>query len=223
MSYSACKRILDVTVSAVGLVLLSPVLAATALWVRFALGAPVLFRQRRPGRHGRLFTIHKFRTMITAHDDRGKPLPDAHRLTRSGRLIRSLSLDELPQLWDVLRGPLSLVGPRPLLEEYLPLYSRDQARRHEVKPGITGWAQVKGRNALTWEEKFALDTWYVDHRSLRLDLKILGLTLLQVFKREGVSQEGRATMDRFRGTAGSHPAGKDIVSPGPDEHRAAGG
>jgi sugar transferase EpsL len=171
-----------------------------ALWVRVTLGRPVLFRQQRPGLDGRIITVHKFRTMTRARDGAGELLPDEARLTRTGRILRALSLDELPQLWDVLRGTLSLVGPRPLLPEYLPLYTPEQARRHEAKPGLTGWAQVKGRNALTWEEKFALDVWYVDHRSVWLDVKILWLTVVQVIKREGISQDGRATMERFRGT-----------------------
>jgi lipopolysaccharide/colanic/teichoic acid biosynthesis glycosyltransferase len=195
------KRTLDVVLSAGGLLLLAPVLAATALAVRLAIGSPVLFRQRRPGLHGRPFTLLKFRTMRDAVDAEGNPLPDDARMTRLGHFLRSTSLDELPELWNVLRGEMSLVGPRPLLMEYLPLYTPEQARRHEVRPGITGWAQVNGRNAISWEEKFRLDVWYVDHRSLRLDLKILLLTLKQVFRREGISQEGRATMERFRGTS----------------------
>jgi lipopolysaccharide/colanic/teichoic acid biosynthesis glycosyltransferase len=160
----------------------------------------VFFRQVRPGLHGRPFTMVKFRTMRDAVDGEGRPLPDELRITPLGRFLRGTSLDELPELWNVLRGEMSLVGPRPLLMEYLPLYTPEQARRHEVRPGITGWAQVNGRNAIGWEEKFRLDSWYVDHRSLWLDLKILLLTVKKVFVREGISQEGQATMERFRGT-----------------------
>ncbi|HET8655869.1 MAG TPA: sugar transferase [Longimicrobiaceae bacterium] len=194
------KRLLDVVVSATVLLLLSPVLLATALAVRLGIGSPVLFRQERPGLHGRPFTMVKFRTMRDAVDRAGHPLPDAARLTRLGRVLRSTSLDELPELWNVLRGEMSLVGPRPLLMEYLPLYTAEQARRHDVRPGVTGWAQVNGRNALSWEEKFALDVWYVDHRSFRLDLEILLLTAKKVFAREGISQQGQATAERFRGS-----------------------
>ncbi|MDP9349427.1 MAG: sugar transferase [Gemmatimonadota bacterium] len=195
------KRVVDVLGSGAGLVVLSPVLAGVALAVRLSLGTPVLFRQVRPGRGGRPFTMYKFRTMRDARDARGEPLPDAERLTAVGRFIRSTSLDELPELVNVLRGDMSLVGPRPLLLEYLPLYTAEQARRHEVRPGITGWAQVNGRNALSWEEKFELDVWYVEHRSFWLDLKILLLTVVKVFAREGVSQEGQATMEKFRGSS----------------------
>lgn len=194
------KRALDVALSATVLLVLSPVLLAIALAIRLTIGSPVLFRQVRPGLQGRPFTMVKFRTMRDAVDAAGRPLPDAERLTRLGRIVRSTSLDEVPELWNVLRGEMSLVGPRPLLMEYLPLYTAEQARRHEVRPGVTGWAQVNGRNALSWEEKFRLDTWYVDHRSLALDLKILLLTVRAVFVREGISQKGRATMDRFRGS-----------------------
>jgi lipopolysaccharide/colanic/teichoic acid biosynthesis glycosyltransferase len=194
------KRLLDVVVSATVLLVLSPVLLATALAVRVGIGSPVLFRQERPGLHGRPFTMVKFRTMRDAVDRAGHPLPDAARLTRLGRVLRSTSLDELPELWNVLRGEMSLVGPRPLLMEYLPLYTAEQARRHDVRPGVTGWAQVNGRNALSWEEKFALDVWYVDHRSFRLDLEILLLTVKKVFVREGISQQGQATAERFRGS-----------------------
>jgi lipopolysaccharide/colanic/teichoic acid biosynthesis glycosyltransferase len=194
------KRALDVAAAAAGLLLLSPVLAATALSVRLSIGSPVLFRQQRPGLHGRPFTLLKFRTMRDARDAAGDLLPDEARMSRLGRLLRSTSLDELPALWNVLRGEMSLVGPRPLLMEYLPLYTPEQARRHEVRPGITGWAQVNGRNAISWEEKFHLDVWYVDHRTLRLDLKILLLTLKKVFQRQGISQEGHATMAKFRGS-----------------------
>jgi lipopolysaccharide/colanic/teichoic acid biosynthesis glycosyltransferase len=194
------KRTLDALVASAGLVVLAPLLGLTALAVRLSIGSPVLFRQTRPGLHGRPFTLLKFRTMRDAQDSHGNPLPDEARLTHLGAFLRSTSLDELPELWNVLRGEMSLVGPRPLLMEYLPLYTPEQARRHEVRPGITGWAQVNGRNAISWEEKFRLDVWYVDHRTLRLDLKILLLTLKQVFRREGISQQGHVTMERFRGT-----------------------
>jgi lipopolysaccharide/colanic/teichoic acid biosynthesis glycosyltransferase len=192
---------LDVVGAVAGLVLLSPVLAATALAVRLRLGSPVLFRQERPGLHGRPFTMYKFRTMRDGVDAAGDPLPDEARLTPLGRFLRSTSLDELPELWSVLRGDMSLVGPRPLLMDYLPLYSAEQARRHEVRPGVTGWAQVNGRNALTWEEKFRLDVWYVDNQSFLLDLKIICLTLFKVIKSEGISQPGHATMERFMGSS----------------------
>lgn len=193
------KRLIDVVASALGLIVLAPLLAVIALAVRCSLGSPVLFRQIRPGLGGRPFTLYKFRTMRDATDPAGNPLPDAERLTRFGRFLRSTSLDELPELWNVLKGDMSLVGPRPLLMEYLPLYTPEQARRHEVKPGITGWAQVNGRNALSWDAKFALDVWYVDNWSLALDLKILALTVKKVLLREGITQAGHATMERFRG------------------------
>jgi lipopolysaccharide/colanic/teichoic acid biosynthesis glycosyltransferase len=191
------KRAFDVCVAALGLVLLSPVLAVIALLVRRTLGSPVLFRQQRPGLGGRPFTLYKFRTMREA----GPGVSEAERLTRLGRLLRSTSLDELPELWNVLRGDMSLVGPRPLLMQYLPLYTPEQARRHEVRPGITGWAQINGRNALSWEEKFALDLWYVEHRSFMLDLRILAMTLAQVLRCRDVAAPGEATMPRFRGSA----------------------
>jgi lipopolysaccharide/colanic/teichoic acid biosynthesis glycosyltransferase len=202
----ALKRVLDAAVSAAALVALSPVMAAAALAVRASMGPPVLFRQERPGRGGRPFRMLKFRTMRHAVDAAGAPLPDGERITRVGRFLRSSSLDELPELLNVLRGDMSLVGPRPLLMEYLPLYTPQQARRHEVRPGITGWAQVNGRNAIRWEEKFRLDVWYVDHRSPALDLKILWMTLWRVFARHGISQQGQATMEAFRGTPGEAPA-----------------
>jgi sugar transferase EpsL len=195
----APKRALDVAASAAALALLSPLIAATALAVRINLGAPVFFRQERPGLHGRPFRLVKFRTMRDAVGANGVPLPDEQRLTRFGRFLRASSLDELPELWNVLRGDMSLVGPRPLLTEYLPLYSPRHARRHEVRPGVTGWAQVNGRNALTWPERLELDVWYVEHRSLGLDLRILLRTVGTVFGRRGISHEGHATMQRFRG------------------------
>jgi lipopolysaccharide/colanic/teichoic acid biosynthesis glycosyltransferase len=197
----AIRRSFDILAAAAGLALLSPVLLATAIGVRVRLGSPVLFRQVRPGYLGRPFEMLKFRTMLDARDGNGRPLPDERRVTRFGRFLRGTSLDELPELWNVLKGEMSLVGPRPLRMEYLPLYTPEQARRHDVRPGVTGWAQVKGRNALTWEEKFRLDVWYVDHRSLWLDLRILMLTLVQVVRRQGVSPAGRETMDWFRGSA----------------------
>lgn len=199
--YTSWKRLIDVTLASIALVLLLPLLALIAAAVRLDLGAPIVFRQARPGLGGQLFTLYKFRTMRDARDRDGALLPDAQRLTRFGRFLRSTSLDELPELFNVLRGEMSLIGPRPLLPEYLPLYSADQRRRHDVRPGITGWAQVNGRNDLSWPERFALDTYYVDHMSWRLDARILALTLLRVLRREGISQEGHATMEPFRGNA----------------------
>jgi len=194
------KRVLDIAVSLVGLILLSPLLLVLALLVGVMIGNPVLFTQVRPGLGGRLFRIFKFRTMTNKRDERGELLPDEQRLTRLGRFLRASSLDELPELFNVLKGDMSFVGPRPLLIEYLDRYSPEQARRHEVRPGITGWAQVNGRNALSWEEKFALDVWYVDHQSFLLDLKILWKTLVSVVRREGISSEGHATMPVFMGS-----------------------
>ncbi len=193
------KRVFDILGAGIGLLALSPVLLAVALMIRRRMGRPVFFRQVRPGLHGRPFEMIKFRTMRDAADAEGNPLSDSERLTRLGRFLRSSSLDELPELWNVLRGEMSLVGPRPLLMEYLPLYSPEQARRHEVRPGITGWAQVNGRNAISWDERFALDVWYVDNRSLRLDLRIIWLTVRKVLKREGISAAGEATMPKFTG------------------------
>ena len=194
------KRLFDLALTLPGLVVLSPLLAFIALMVRAKLGSPVLFRQVRPGLGGRPFTIYKFRTMTDARGSDGKLLPDGERLTRFGRFLRSASLDELPELFNVLKGDMSLVGPRPLLMEYLDRYTPEQARRHEVKPGITGWAQVNGRNALGWEQKFAMDVWYVDHRSLRLDAKIILRTIGKVLARDGISAAGEATMPRFTGS-----------------------
>jgi lipopolysaccharide/colanic/teichoic acid biosynthesis glycosyltransferase len=194
------KRLLDLTAAVLLLLLLSPVLLWTAWQVRRRIGAPVLFRQIRPGRHVQSFELLKFRTMRDAVDSSGQVLPDADRMTDFGRWLRSTSLDELPELWNVLRGDMSLVGPRPLLMEYLPLYLPAQARRHEVRPGITGWAQINGRNAISWEEKFKLDVWYVDNQSFWLDVKILFLTIVRVFQRSGISAEGEATMPKFTGT-----------------------
>lgn len=196
----AAKRALDGLGAAAGLTVLLPVLGATALAVALRHGRPVFFSQTRPGLHGKPFRMIKFRTMTNARGADGELLPDAARLTRLGRLLRSTSLDELPELWNVLRGDMSLVGPRPLLMAYLPLYTPEQARRHALKPGITGWAQINGRNALSWEEKFALDVWYVDNQSFWLDVKILWLTVWRVLKRDGISADGEATMPRFAGS-----------------------
>ena len=193
------KRALDIIGAAAGMLLLSPVIVVLSLLIRRRLGSPVLFRQDRPGLDGRIFGMVKFRTMTNARGKDGDLLPDAERLTPFGRWLRSTSLDELPELWNVLRGDMSLVGPRPLLVQYLPLYSAEQARRHDVKPGLTGWAQINGRNALSWNEKFALDIWYVDHRSLALDLRILWWTAWRVLRRDGVSAAGEATMPVFTG------------------------
>lgn len=194
------KRLMDLCLASVALVLLALPMLVIALLVRLSLGSPVLFRQQRAGLHGKPFTLIKFRTMRDLRDERGELLPDEVRLTRFGKWLRHTSLDELPELLNVLKGEMSLVGPRPLLLEYLPRYNAQQARRHEVKPGITGWAQVSGRNALSWEEKFRLDVWYVDNRNFWLDIKILLLTLWKVLKREGISAEGSATMPVFMGT-----------------------
>jgi sugar transferase EpsL len=197
----ALKRAIDVLGASAALVVLSPLLAVVALLVRVRMGKPVLFRQERPGRGGRPFTMTKFRTMTNRRGPDGELLPDAERLTALGRWLRRTSIDELPELLDVLHGDMSLVGPRPLLVEYLALYTPEQARRHEVRPGITGWAQVNGRNAVTWEEKFALDVWYVDHRSTKLDLEILAKTVAQVFHGHGISAPGHTTMEPFRGSS----------------------
>lgn len=194
------KRLMDVVVSAAAIVLLSPVMAVVALTVRAYLGSPVLFTQVRPGLNGRAFTMYKFRTMLDARDKAGDLLSDEKRLTRFGRFLRSTSLDELPELFSVLTGDMSLVGPRPLLTEYLGRYTPRQARRHDVPPGITGWAQINGRNALSWEDKFELDIWYIDHWSLWLDIKILCLTVWKVMRREGISSEGHSTAPLFMGT-----------------------
>jgi lipopolysaccharide/colanic/teichoic acid biosynthesis glycosyltransferase len=193
------KRLLDLALTIPVLVVLAPMLLLVALLVRIKLGAPVLFRQQRTGLHGQPFAILKFRTMTDARDDQGHLLPDAERLPPFGQFLRSTSLDELPELMNVLRGEMGLVGPRPLIRVYLSRYTPEQMRRHEVRPGITGWAQVNGRNGLTWEQKFALDVWYIDHVSLWLDIKILFLTIWKIVRREGISQQGQATMEEFRG------------------------
>lgn len=194
------KRAADLLLASLAMAILSPVLLAVAVLVRILLGKPVLFRQQRPGLHGLPFTCLKFRTMKETRDLAGNLLPDGDRLTRLGSFLRRASLDELPELWNVLRGDMSLVGPRPLLPEYLPRYTVFQQQRHEVKPGITGWAQVNGRNALTWEQKFELDVWYVGHKSLALDLKILWRTLLIVLRRQGIEHGSHATMPEFLGS-----------------------
>jgi sugar transferase EpsL len=197
------KRLLDLTLTSFCLVILSPLLLLifVLIWIKF--GRPILFRQLRPGFKGRPFLLYKFRSMTEDHDDQGKLLPDAQRLTAFGRFLRDFSLDELPEMFNVLRGEMSWVGPRPLLMKYLQRYNSDQARRHEVLPGITGWAQVNGRNTLTWEDKFRYDVWYVDHWSFLLDLKILWMTAVQVLKREGISQPGHATAEEFIGSNNS--------------------
>jgi lipopolysaccharide/colanic/teichoic acid biosynthesis glycosyltransferase len=193
------KRIFDLALTLPGLVLISPLLLLLAILVRLYHGSPVLFQQERPGYRHELFTVYKFRTMTDQRDRDGNLLPDEHRLTRFGRFLRATSLDELPELFNVLRGEMSLIGPRPLLIQYLDRYSADQARRHNVLPGITGWAQVNGRNALTWGDKFRLDVWYVDNWSFWLDVKIMALTIWKVFTREGISQPGHATAEEFMG------------------------
>ena len=197
------KRLFDFLLALLALLLLALPLVVLALLVRRKLGSPVLFRQTRPGLHGQPFEMVKFRTMTDARGADGALLPDAVRLTPFGRFLRASSLDELPELWNVLKGEMSLVGPRPLLMEYVPLYSAEQYRRHEVRPGVTGWAQVNGRNAISWEEKFALDVWYVEQQSLALDIKILWLTVKKVLLRDGISAAGEATMAKFTGVSGA--------------------
>lgn len=194
------KRLFDIIASFSGLLILSPVILIVALQIKRKLGSPVLFRQERPGLNGKPFTMVKFRTMRDAFDADGNPLPNSERMTPFGNFLRSTSLDELPELWNVLKGDMSLVGPRPLLMEYLPLYNREQARRHEVRPGITGWAQINGRNAISWEEKFNLDVWYVDNQSIWLDIKVLFLTIKKVFIRDGINANSDTTMPKFTGS-----------------------
>jgi sugar transferase EpsL len=193
------KRFMDVLFASLFIMLLAPLFVVLAIWIEIRLGHPVLFSQHRPGKDGKLFNILKFRTMLNLRDTDGNLLPDSRRLPPLGVFLRKNSLDELPELFNVLKGDMSFVGPRPLLMQYLDRYTPEQARRHDVKPGITGWAQVNGRNAITWEEKFKLDVWYVDHVSFRLDMKILFMTLIKVIKREGINQPGQATMKEFRG------------------------
>jgi lipopolysaccharide/colanic/teichoic acid biosynthesis glycosyltransferase len=195
------KRICDLVVASIALFLLSPFLLVVSLLVRWRLGAPIFFRQQRPGLLGKPFWLFKFRTMTNARDACGSLIPDAQRLTPFGSLLRATSIDELPELINILRGEMSFIGPRPLLMQYLPLYSQEQARRHEVRPGITGWAQINGRNAISWEEKFRLDVWYVDHQSFWLDLRIFLITIWKVIRRQGISAAGEATMTPFTGTA----------------------
>ncbi|MEZ8326195.1 sugar transferase [Vibrio splendidus] len=195
------KRLFDFLASLIALILLAPVIAFVAWKIRKNLGSPVLFRQTRPGLNGKPFEMVKFRSMRDAVDANGNPLPDDERMTPFGDKLRSSSLDELPGLWNVLKGDMSLVGPRPLLVQYLPLYNKEQARRHDVRPGITGWAQINGRNAISWEEKFELDVWYVDNRSLWLDIKVLFLTVKKVFVKEGISADGHVTIEPFMGSS----------------------
>ncbi|MEB3793041.1 sugar transferase [Acinetobacter sp. IK40] len=194
------KRLLDIIIASIALVLLSPLYAYVAYKVKKNLGSPVLFRQVRPGLHGKPFEMIKFRTMKDAIDERGNPLPDSERLTPFGKMLRSSSLDEMPELWNVIKGDMSIVGPRPLLMEYLPLYNKEQAKRHEVRPGMTGHAQVNGRNAISWEQKFKLDTWYVENRSLWLDFKIMLQTVKKVIAKDDINEAGEATMTKFTGT-----------------------
>lgn len=194
------KRFFDILLAAFALVVLFPVVLVVAFLIQRKLGSPVLFRQARPGLNGKPFNMVKFRTMLDATDKHGNPLPDDQRMTPFGSFLRGTSLDELPELWNVLKGDMSLVGPRPLLMEYLPLYSKEQYRRHDVRPGVTGWAQVNGRNAISWEGKFRLDVWYVDNQSLWLDVKILFLTVKKVLIRDGISGEGEVTMSKFTGS-----------------------
>ncbi len=211
------KRLIDLTASAAALLILSPLIGTVALLIRMKLGSPVLFRQIRPGKGGKPFAMLKFRSMTDSRDAMGELLPDSERLTRFGRWLRSSSVDELPGLWNIMRGDMSLVGPRPLLMDYLPLYSAEQARRHDVKPGLTGWAQVNGRNTLSWDQKFALDTWYVDNQSLFLDIRIIAMTVGKVLRRSDISAVGEATMPRFTGTEASPPQ-RDIVGV-PEDHQ----
>lgn len=194
------KRLLDIIIASIALILLSPLYAFVAYKVKKNLGSPVLFRQVRPGLHGKPFEMIKFRTMKDAVDEQGNPLPDSERLTPFGQMLRSTSLDEMPELWNVIKGDMSIVGPRPLLMEYLPLYSPEQAKRHDVRPGMTGHAQVNGRNAIGWEEKFQLDTWYVENQSIWLDFKIMFKTVHKVLAKDDISAEGEATMTRFTGS-----------------------
>ncbi|WP_278364167.1 sugar transferase [Acinetobacter schindleri] len=194
------KRLLDITIASTALILLSPIYLIVARKVKKNLGSPVLFRQVRPGLHGKPFEMIKFRTMKNALDAEGNPLPDSERLTTFGKMLRATSLDEMPELWNVIKGDMSIVGPRPLLMEYLPLYNSEQAKRHNVRPGITGYAQVNGRNAISWEKKFELDTWYVENQSLWLDFKIMLKTIKKVIAKDDISAEGEATMSKFTGT-----------------------
>ena len=197
------KRALDILLSGLALIVLSPVLLVTAILVRIKLGSPVIFHQDRPGKDGEIFRLYKFRSMTDEKDENGKLLPDEVRLTKFGRVLRATSLDELPELWNILRGDMSIVGPRPLLVKYLPLYNEEQKHRHDVLPGLTGWAQVNGRNAISWEEKFEYDVWYVQNISFAVDVKAVFLTVKKVFCREGISAEDSAPMEAFKGTNSS--------------------
>lgn len=195
------KRVFDLLLACIAMLILAPIIVCVSILVFFNLGSPILFNQTRPGLKSRPFKIYKFRTMLDAYDEHGEPLPDKNRLTRFGKILRSTSLDELPNLWTIIKGDMSIVGPRPLLMEYLPLYNAEQSKRHLVKPGLTGWAQVNGRNAISWQDKFKLDVWYVDNQSLWLDIKIILLTIKKVFFRDNISAKGEATMPKFTGNS----------------------
>ena len=198
--YRITKRLFDIVVAGASLIVLAPILWLVALLIRTKLGKPIFYRQTRPGLHGKPFEILKFRSMLEAYDENGDPLPNAQRMTSFGQFLRSASLDELPELWNILKGDMSIVGPRPLLMEYIPLYSKQQRRRHDVPPGLTGWSQINGRNAISWEEKFELDVWYVQNASFLLDLKIIVMTFIKVLRRDGISHAGDVAMPRFRGS-----------------------
>lgn len=220
MSYGLFKRAMDITGSVLGLLAFSPVMLWATARIRREMGPPAVFSQMRAGRHGKPFMLYKYRTMTDARDDKGELLPDEERITRFGKWLRSTSLDELPQLWNVLMGDMSLVGPRPLLLDYVPLYNENERRRLAVRPGITGWAQINGRNAISWPEKFALDIWYVENRGTALDVKIILLTIKKALAREGISSEGSATMPRFLGSAKEERrGGKTENETRPDGHR----
>lgn len=206
MIYKYIKRILDIISSLLAIIILSPLLAATAVLVKTKLGSPVLFKQERPGKDEKIFTLMKFRTMTDERDENGELLPDEVRLTKFGKLLRSTSIDELPELFNILKGDMSVIGPRPLLVEYIPRYNEHQHRRHEVRPGLSGWAQVNGRNTVSWEDKFDMDVHYVDNYSFAMDVKILFMTVLNVLKKEGISSETSATMEVFMGTPGREEA-----------------
>ena len=197
--YRITKRLFDIVVAGASLIVLAPILLLVALLIRTKLGKPIFYRQTRPGLHGKPFEILKFRSMLEAYDENGDPLPNAQRMTSFGQFLRSASLDELPELWNILKGDMSIVGPRPLLMEYIPLYSKQQRRRHDVPPGLTGWSQINGRNAISWEEKFELDVWYVENASFLLDLKIIVMTLIKLLRRDGISHAGDVAMPRYKG------------------------
>ena len=198
--YRITKRLFDIVVAGASLIMLAPILLLVAILIRTKLGKPIFYRQTRPGLRGKPFEILKFRSMLEAYDENGVPLPNDQRMTSFGRFLRSASLDELPELWNILKGDMSIVGPRPLLMEYIPLYSEQQRRRHDVPPGLTGWSQINGRNAISWEEKFELDVWYVQNASFLLDLKIIVMTVIKVLRRDGISHAGDVAMPRFRGS-----------------------